>query len=132
MTMSLVFCSARNGFVEGIAALVCSPIIDLFTSGIRYLLHRYFHTISALIIFFATTTALKCHCDICSAESNFTCESDGFCFTSTSLNRKTKALTHSYRYNSNDVTSNPSCLGSFLSCLHFFIALNVGSEAHDL
>ncbi|XP_046443020.1 TGF-beta receptor type-1-like isoform X3 [Daphnia pulex] len=40
--------------------------------------------------------ALKCHCDICTAETNHTCETDGFCFTSTSLNRKTGALIHAY------------------------------------
>ncbi|XP_032792576.2 TGF-beta receptor type-1 isoform X5 [Daphnia magna] len=41
--------------------------------------------------------ALKCHCDICTVETNYTCETDGFCFTSTSLNRKTGALIHAYR-----------------------------------
>ncbi|XP_032792572.2 TGF-beta receptor type-1 isoform X1 [Daphnia magna] len=40
--------------------------------------------------------ALKCHCDICTVETNYTCETDGFCFTSTSLNRKTGALIHAY------------------------------------
>jgi len=42
------------------------------------------------------TDALKCHCDIC-PEANFTCETDGYCFTSTSFNHKTGVLSHAYR-----------------------------------
>lgn len=50
------------------------------------------------LVFLFPITALKCHCDICTAETNHTCETDGFCFTSTSLSRKTGALVHAYRY----------------------------------
>ncbi|CAN7999953.1 unnamed protein product [Ixodes pacificus] len=40
---------------------------------------------------------LKCHCDICSAEENHTCHTDGICFAVT---RKVKsgALLHEYRW----------------------------------
>ncbi|KFM78578.1 TGF-beta receptor type-1, partial [Stegodyphus mimosarum] len=39
--------------------------------------------------------ALKCHCDIC-GKPNYTCETDGLCFTSTSLDDN-GIITHSYR-----------------------------------
>lgn len=58
--------------------------------------------------------ALKCHCDICTGETNHTCETDGFCFTSTSLNRKTGALVHAYRY---ILFLNQSCLCFWLGQL---------------
>ncbi|XP_015122148.1 TGF-beta receptor type-1 isoform X2 [Diachasma alloeum] len=37
---------------------------------------------------------LKCHCDIC-ADTNHTCETDGYCFASTTLDRG--EITHAYR-----------------------------------
>ncbi|KAG8179023.1 hypothetical protein JTE90_011970 [Oedothorax gibbosus] len=40
--------------------------------------------------------ALKCHCDICGKSGNHTCETDGLCFTSTSLDDN-GVITHSYR-----------------------------------
>ncbi|GLV45621.1 baboon [Carabus blaptoides fortunei] len=45
-----------------------------------------------LIIFFCLcqfTNGLKCKCDIC-RDSNYTCETDGYCFTSISLNKDMK------------------------------------------
>lgn len=75
-------------------------------------------------------TALKCHCDICTAETNYTCETDGFCFTSTSLNRKTGALVHAYRYTVTPIiwrvpfTFSPcQCCCELVSCHHSFVWL---------
>lgn len=42
-------------------------------------------------------SGLLCHCDICKA-NNYTCETDGVCFTSTSLDRSTGVVNHNYRY----------------------------------
>ncbi|CAG2113499.1 unnamed protein product, partial [Medioppia subpectinata] len=42
------------------------------------------------------TLRLKCHCDICPPESNHTCETDGLCFASTSVDED-KRIVHSYR-----------------------------------
>ncbi|XP_054168311.1 TGF-beta receptor type-1-like isoform X2 [Oppia nitens] len=39
---------------------------------------------------------LKCHCDICPPESNHTCDTDGLCFASTSIDDK-GVISHSYR-----------------------------------
>ncbi|XP_076346055.1 TGF-beta receptor type-1-like isoform X1 [Tachypleus tridentatus] len=44
----------------------------------------------------APVSALKCHCDICGDITNHTCETDGVCFTSTSLNNE-RVPVHSYR-----------------------------------
>jgi len=57
-----------------------------------------FCTVISIAFFFCLhhTDALKCRCDIC-PDTNFTCETDGYCFTSTSLNRKTGVLSHAYR-----------------------------------
>ncbi|XP_054289328.1 TGF-beta receptor type-1-like isoform X1 [Macrosteles quadrilineatus] len=41
--------------------------------------------------------ALLCHCDICGAETNHTCETDGYCFTSTSLAKETGVIQHAFR-----------------------------------
>lgn len=54
---------------------------------------RYYSTFSLslieffIIIFFFSLiyfSGLKCYCDICT-ETNHTCETDGYCFASTSL-----------------------------------------------
>lgn len=58
---------------------------------------RWTYLFLNLLICFSAVWGLKCHCDICTAESNFTCETDGYCFTSTSLDRKTGGQVHSYR-----------------------------------
>ncbi|XP_071044266.1 TGF-beta receptor type-1 [Parasteatoda tepidariorum] len=42
------------------------------------------------------TLALKCHCDICGESANHSCDTDGLCFTSTSLGDN-GVITHSYR-----------------------------------
>lgn len=39
---------------------------------------------------------LKCYCDICGAEANHTCETDGICFATTTKS-KTGALVHEFR-----------------------------------
>ncbi|XP_020290095.1 TGF-beta receptor type-1 isoform X2 [Pseudomyrmex gracilis] len=39
---------------------------------------------------------LKCYCDICS-ETNHTCETDGYCFASTSLEREPDVITYARR-----------------------------------
>ena len=39
---------------------------------------------------------VKCQCDSCPA-TNGTCETDGLCFTSATLNLKTGAVDYSYR-----------------------------------
>ncbi|XP_076373579.1 TGF-beta receptor type-1-like isoform X5 [Tachypleus tridentatus] len=44
----------------------------------------------------SSISALKCHCDICGDVSNHTCDTDGMCFTSTSMNNKGVPV-HSYR-----------------------------------
>ncbi|XP_069692681.1 TGF-beta receptor type-1 isoform X1 [Periplaneta americana] len=44
----------------------------------------------------AAVHGLLCHCDIC-ADSNDTCVTDGYCFTSTSLHRDTGVVVHAYR-----------------------------------
>lgn len=44
----------------------------------------------------ATVHGLLCHCDIC-ADRNFTCVTDGYCFTSTSLQKDTGVVTRAYR-----------------------------------
>lgn len=41
-------------------------------------------------------SGLKCRCDICHSD-NYTCETDGFCFASTSLDKEGKPE-YSYRY----------------------------------
>ncbi|OXU17612.1 hypothetical protein TSAR_009363, partial [Trichomalopsis sarcophagae] len=38
---------------------------------------------------------LKCHCDICS-ETNNTCETDGYCFASTNLDKD--GITYAYSF----------------------------------
>ncbi|XP_023702433.1 TGF-beta receptor type-1 isoform X3 [Cryptotermes secundus] len=43
-----------------------------------------------------TVHGLLCHCDIC-ADRNFTCVTDGYCFTSTSLQKDTGVITRAYR-----------------------------------
>lgn len=50
---------------------------------------------------------LLCHCDIC-ADRNFTCVTDGYCFTSTSLQKDTGVITRAYR-----------CVIVILHLLHF-------------
>ncbi|KAG8041844.1 hypothetical protein G9C98_007148 [Cotesia typhae] len=48
-----------------------------------------------LIIYLSTTAnGLKCYCDIC-VDTNHTCETDGYCFASTS--REDDVITHAYR-----------------------------------
>ncbi|XP_044576414.1 TGF-beta receptor type-1 isoform X5 [Cotesia glomerata] len=48
-----------------------------------------------LIIYLSTTVnGLKCYCDIC-VDTNHTCETDGYCFASTS--REDDVITHAYR-----------------------------------
>lgn len=44
---------------------------------------------------FQVSVGLKCYCDICRDE-NHTCETDGLCFTTTSLDDNS-VITHSYR-----------------------------------
>jgi len=55
-----------------------------------------FTTFIITLIISDTSQGLKCHCDICPAESNHTCETDGLCFTSTTLDDN-GIITHSYR-----------------------------------
>ncbi|KAI5701024.1 hypothetical protein M8J75_005326 [Diaphorina citri] len=43
-----------------------------------------------------TTSGLLCRCDIC-PESNHTCETDGYCFTSTFLDKATGVISYNYR-----------------------------------
>ncbi|XP_026678608.1 TGF-beta receptor type-1 [Diaphorina citri] len=43
-----------------------------------------------------TTSGLLCCCDIC-PESNHTCETDGYCFTSTFLDKATGVISYNYR-----------------------------------
>ncbi|XP_014203288.1 TGF-beta receptor type-1 isoform X4 [Copidosoma floridanum] len=53
--------------------------------------------LALLCLLFASATlvqGLKCHCDICS-ETNNTCETDGYCFASTSLDKD--VITYAYR-----------------------------------
>jgi hypothetical protein len=45
---------------------------------------------------FHLSFGLKCHCDVCPQESNHTCETDGLCFASASIDEN-GALFHSYR-----------------------------------
>jgi Activin types I and II receptor domain. len=42
-------------------------------------------------------SGLLCCCDIC-PESNHTCETDGYCFTSTFLDKATGVISYNYRY----------------------------------
>ncbi|PSN57906.1 hypothetical protein C0J52_00249 [Blattella germanica] len=44
----------------------------------------------------AAVHGLLCHCDIC-ADTNDTCVTKGFCFTSTSLQKDTGVVTRAYR-----------------------------------
>jgi len=57
-----------------------------------------FCTVLAVVLLLSLhhTEALKCKCDICH-DANNTCETDGYCFSSTSLNQKTGKLSHAYR-----------------------------------
>jgi hypothetical protein len=48
------------------------------------------------LFFVFVVLGLLCHCDIC-ADRNDTCVTDGFCFTSTSLQKDTGVVTHAYR-----------------------------------
>ncbi|RZF48115.1 hypothetical protein LSTR_LSTR002181 [Laodelphax striatellus] len=43
----------------------------------------------SIVVYLQTTVieGLLCHCDICGADKNNTCETDGFCFTSVSLEK---------------------------------------------
>ncbi|GLH00172.1 Raf homolog serine/threonine-protein kinase Raf [Gryllus bimaculatus] len=45
---------------------------------------------------FAAVNGLLCHCDFCK-ETNFTCITDGYCFTTTSLDKETGSKKHAYR-----------------------------------
>jgi TGF-beta receptor type-1 len=47
-------------------------------------------------MFISVVLGLLCHCDIC-ADRNFTCVTDGYCFTSTSLQKDTGVITRAYR-----------------------------------
>uniref|UniRef100_A0A0A9Z9V2 Serine/threonine-protein kinase receptor n=1 Tax=Lygus hesperus TaxID=30085 RepID=A0A0A9Z9V2_LYGHE len=50
-----------------------------------------------LILFIAPSVyGLLCHCDICS-DTNFTCSTDGYCFTATTLEKGTGNVKRSYR-----------------------------------
>lgn len=59
-----------------------------------------FNIVFELIILVYLQTAVEgllCHCDICGTETNHTCETDGYCFTSTSLTKDTGVIEHAYR-----------------------------------
>lgn len=91
------------------------------------------------ILFFLLLLGLKCHCDICS-ESNNTCETDGYCFASTSLDKD--GITYAYRYiqqavfhiEMSNCPVNPYCLQNhlqifrqgvfFVSCILFQFILH--------
>lgn len=47
------------------------------------------------VMCFIYYAALMCYCDVC-PETNNSCETDGYCFTSTTLEKG--FITHSYRY----------------------------------
>ena len=48
-------------------------------------------------VYIFIVSGLLCHCDIC-ADRNDTCVTDGYCFTSTSLQKDTGVVTHAYRW----------------------------------
>nr|CAD7570058.1 unnamed protein product [Timema californicum] len=52
---------------------------------------------------------LLCYCDICSKDNN-TCETDGVCFASTSLDKNGAAI-HAYRVGGRRAQNNASCKG---------------------
>lgn len=58
------------------------------------------HALSILSFYISTlvTTAsgLLCHCDIC-PDNNDTCETDGYCFASTTLDKSTGVISHTFR-----------------------------------
>ncbi|XP_073975950.1 TGF-beta receptor type-1 babo isoform X1 [Rhodnius prolixus] len=63
-------------------------------------MHSYFRlltTISVLVCLRTSVRALKCHCDICVAETNFSCVTDGYCFTSVSLDKATNKIQSAFR-----------------------------------
>ncbi|XP_076373575.1 TGF-beta receptor type-1-like isoform X2 [Tachypleus tridentatus] len=72
----------------------------------------------------SSISALKCHCDICGDVSNHTCDTDGMCFTSTSMNNKGVPV-HSYRCIAKKSMLPPEnpliCLHSKLASYHFVI-----------
>ncbi|XP_014261668.1 TGF-beta receptor type-1 isoform X3 [Cimex lectularius] len=63
--------------------------------------------ICALICFRPYVQGLKCYCDICGQETNYTCETDGYCFTSITLDMNTQEKSHSFRCLEKDVTHPP-------------------------
>ncbi|XP_023244879.1 TGF-beta receptor type-1 isoform X2 [Copidosoma floridanum] len=79
--------------------------------------------LALLCLLFASATlvqGLKCHCDICS-ETNNTCETDGYCFASTSLDKD--VITYAYRcYNKRNFFPDPKysvwCRSSDSDVLH--------------
>lgn len=57
---------------------ICTILLDILVILDR--IFYYFFFFFSLIYF----SGLKCYCDICT-ETNHTCETDGYCFASTSL-----------------------------------------------
>lgn len=53
-------------------------------------------TITILVYLRAPVEGLKCHCDIC-LNNNFTCETDGYCFTSVELIKNTGEVKYAFR-----------------------------------
>lgn len=47
-------------------------------------------------LYFIINIGLACFCDIC-ADTNYTCYTDGYCFTSVSLNKDTGVIQNSSR-----------------------------------
>ncbi|XP_075229222.1 TGF-beta receptor type-1 babo isoform X2 [Lycorma delicatula] len=53
----------------------------------------------SILVYLQTTVieGLLCHCDICGPETNHTCQTDGYCFTSISLDKEKNVPRHAYR-----------------------------------
>jgi len=62
---------------------------------------KYLSILILICLAIPSSNALRCHCDICPPETNHTCETDGLCFASTSID-DAKNIVYSYRY-SNDI-----------------------------
>ncbi|CAH1395062.1 unnamed protein product [Nezara viridula] len=54
-------------------------------------------SVAVLVYLRASVEGLLCHCDICSSESNKTCSTDGYCFTSTELVKSTGEIKYAFR-----------------------------------
>ncbi|KAK9499858.1 hypothetical protein O3M35_002813 [Rhynocoris fuscipes] len=64
-------------------------------------------TVSVIVCLASSVNALLCHCDICGPETNHSCSTDGYCFTSSTLEKGTKKISNAYRCLDKEVTHPP-------------------------